>query len=415
MTDAACLFCRIVAGELPSTRVHEDELVVAFRDIAPRAPTHILVIPRAHPSAADLTEADAPLLGRLFAVAADLARAEGIADAGYRLVTNVGRWGGQTVDHLHFHLHGRPPVPLAARVRRAGPSVAGWRRRRLAGPRARRVLADRRRRRSTYPVGSVGAGPDRVAGRRADARSARRGARRPEPHPRDTVAYRPPESAPRVGARGRSTRSPCPADPDGGFIVIYEFADTGRRPRRRRTGRRTSRPVPARSSRRSGPSTSSARSGTTVVYYSWLPGSSKDPGAQAIQVALETLGQRVPRPGLSRPRSGYARLRPAGRDSTSTQARTSGALDLERVRAREVLARARAASRRSAGSGPGSRWRPSRRHRARAADRRRVGRAAGRRAGRGRSPRSGRASSRARRSRGGRRSGGRSRCPRDTR
>jgi histidine triad (HIT) family protein len=102
-----CLFCRIVRGEIPSDKVHEDDLVVAFRDIAPRSPTHILVIPRQHiASAADLTEADGPLLGRLFAATARIARDEGIADAGYRLVSNVGRWGGQTVDHLHVHLMG---------------------------------------------------------------------------------------------------------------------------------------------------------------------------------------------------------------------------------------------------------------------------------------------------------------------
>ena len=116
MTDApgaegtfveSCLFCRIAAGTIPSDRVHDDDLVIAFRDIAPRAPTHILLIPRRHiASAADLTEADAPLLGRLFAVAAEIARSEGIADGGYRLVSNVGRWGGQTVDHLHVHLMG---------------------------------------------------------------------------------------------------------------------------------------------------------------------------------------------------------------------------------------------------------------------------------------------------------------------
>jgi histidine triad (HIT) family protein len=102
-----CLFCRIVRGEIPSSKVHEDELVVAFRDIAPRAPTHILVVPREHiASVADLEESHGPLLGRLFGVAADLARSEGIAEEGYRIVTNVGRWGGQTVDHLHFHLLG---------------------------------------------------------------------------------------------------------------------------------------------------------------------------------------------------------------------------------------------------------------------------------------------------------------------
>ncbi len=107
MNAADCLFCRIVAGEIPSERVHDDEQVIAIRDIAPRAPTHILLIPRRHiASAADLVEADGPLLGRMFAVAADLARAEGIADAGYRLVSNVGRWAGQSVDHLHVHLMG---------------------------------------------------------------------------------------------------------------------------------------------------------------------------------------------------------------------------------------------------------------------------------------------------------------------
>ncbi len=102
-----CLFCRIAAGSISAELLHEDDLVVAFRDIAPRAPTHILLIPRRHiASAAELTESDGPLLGRLFAVAADLARSAEIADGGYRLVSNVGRWGGQTVGHLHVHLMG---------------------------------------------------------------------------------------------------------------------------------------------------------------------------------------------------------------------------------------------------------------------------------------------------------------------
>jgi diadenosine tetraphosphate (Ap4A) HIT family hydrolase len=106
-TPTDCLFCRIIAGEIPAERLHDDGLVVAIRDIAPRAPTHILLMPRRHiASAAELTDADGPMLGRLFAVAAELARAEGIADGGYRLVSNVGRWGGQTVDHLHVHLMG---------------------------------------------------------------------------------------------------------------------------------------------------------------------------------------------------------------------------------------------------------------------------------------------------------------------
>jgi histidine triad (HIT) family protein len=102
-----CLFCRIVAGEIPSTRLHDDELVIAIRDVAPRAPTHILLMPRRHiGSAANLVESDGPMLGRLFSVAAELAGLEGIADDGYRLISNVGRWGGQTVDHLHVHLMG---------------------------------------------------------------------------------------------------------------------------------------------------------------------------------------------------------------------------------------------------------------------------------------------------------------------
>lgn len=107
MTSASCLFCRIVAGEIPSDRVHEDDLVIAFRDIAPQAPTHILVVPREHiASALDLTEADGLLLGRAFTVAAEIARAHGIAERGYRMVSNVGTWGGQSVDHLHWHLLG---------------------------------------------------------------------------------------------------------------------------------------------------------------------------------------------------------------------------------------------------------------------------------------------------------------------
>jgi len=105
--DPACLFCRIVAGEVPADRVHEDDLVIAIRDIAPRAPTHVLFLPREHiASALELTAADGPLLGALFGAAAAFARSEGLADAGYRMVTNIGEWGGQTVGHLHVHLLG---------------------------------------------------------------------------------------------------------------------------------------------------------------------------------------------------------------------------------------------------------------------------------------------------------------------
>lgn len=105
-----CLFCGIADGDIPSEQVHSDDLVVAFRDIAPRAPVHILVIPREHvPSAAALAEDDGPLLGRIFAVAADLARREGIAESGFRITTNIGTLGGQTVAHLHFHVMGGRP------------------------------------------------------------------------------------------------------------------------------------------------------------------------------------------------------------------------------------------------------------------------------------------------------------------
>ncbi len=106
MTET-CLFCRIVAGGIPSTKVREDDQVLAIRDIAPQAPTHVLVMPRRHvASLADLTDGDAALLGRIFAVAAEIARDEGIEAEGYRIVANHGRAAGQSVDHLHFHLLG---------------------------------------------------------------------------------------------------------------------------------------------------------------------------------------------------------------------------------------------------------------------------------------------------------------------
>ncbi|HEY7828736.1 MAG TPA: histidine triad nucleotide-binding protein [Candidatus Limnocylindrales bacterium] len=107
MADPDCLFCRIIAREIPAERVYDDDVVIAIRDIAPRAPTHVLFLPRRHiASAAGLTEADGPMLGRLFGAAADFARAQGLTEDGYRLVTNVGDWGGQTVAHLHVHLLG---------------------------------------------------------------------------------------------------------------------------------------------------------------------------------------------------------------------------------------------------------------------------------------------------------------------
>jgi histidine triad (HIT) family protein len=104
MTDE-CLFCKIAAGTIPATIVHSDDEVVAFRDINPQAPVHVLVIPREHiVSAAELTPAQDPLWGRMLHVAQSIADDEGQTDAGYRIVTNVGRNGGQTVGHLHIHL-----------------------------------------------------------------------------------------------------------------------------------------------------------------------------------------------------------------------------------------------------------------------------------------------------------------------
>jgi histidine triad (HIT) family protein len=102
-----CLFCRIIAGELPSSQVYSDDSVVAIRDIAPQAPTHILLLARKHlASPADLGKADLALVGKICGVATELAKREGIAEGGYRLTLNVGRDGGQTVDHLHVHMLG---------------------------------------------------------------------------------------------------------------------------------------------------------------------------------------------------------------------------------------------------------------------------------------------------------------------
>lgn len=102
---ADCLFCRIVADEIPADVVFEDETVIAFRDINPRAPTHVLAIPRRHlDSIADVTDADADLLAALFSAMRHVAEDAGLK--GYRIVSNVGAESGQTVFHLHFHLLG---------------------------------------------------------------------------------------------------------------------------------------------------------------------------------------------------------------------------------------------------------------------------------------------------------------------
>lgn len=101
------LFCRIARGEIPATVVYQDDDIVAFRDISPQAPTHILLIPRKHiPDVLALAADDASLLGKIYAVAARLARDEGLAESGFRVVVNNGPDAGQSVPHLHFHLLG---------------------------------------------------------------------------------------------------------------------------------------------------------------------------------------------------------------------------------------------------------------------------------------------------------------------
>ena len=99
-----CLFCRIIAGEIPSSRVYEDDTILAFRDIAPQAPTHILVIPKAHISGCDgVTAENSAVVAHIFEVIPQIARAEGLT-GGYRVVSNCGSDAGQTVPHLHFHI-----------------------------------------------------------------------------------------------------------------------------------------------------------------------------------------------------------------------------------------------------------------------------------------------------------------------
>jgi histidine triad (HIT) family protein len=104
--NSDCLFCKIVAGTIPSKRVYEDDLSLCFADINPEAPTHLLIIPKEHiASQAHAQEEHAALLGHLMAKAASIARSSGL-DRGYRVVINTGPDGGQTVDHLHLHLLG---------------------------------------------------------------------------------------------------------------------------------------------------------------------------------------------------------------------------------------------------------------------------------------------------------------------
>lgn len=107
-----CLFCKIVAGEIPSTKVYEDDAVLAFRDINPQAPTHILVIPKNHiASVAEITGDNSGAIAHIFEVIPAIAKAEGLEN-GYRIVSNCGPDAGQTVHHLHFHILGGRELAL---------------------------------------------------------------------------------------------------------------------------------------------------------------------------------------------------------------------------------------------------------------------------------------------------------------
>ena len=107
-----CLFCKIVAGIIPSTKVYEDETVFAFRDINPQTPTHILVIPKTHiASVNDVTTENSAVIAHIFEVIPAIAKAENLT-GGYRVVSNCGADAGQTVHHLHFHILGGKPLAL---------------------------------------------------------------------------------------------------------------------------------------------------------------------------------------------------------------------------------------------------------------------------------------------------------------
>lgn len=111
------IFSKIIAKEIPADVVYEDDEVLAFKDINPQAPVHILIIPKKEiPTVNDVTEADAPLLGKLFVVAKQIAAEQGIAEGGYRLIVNCRDHGGQEVYHFHLHLMGGHPMgPMVAK------------------------------------------------------------------------------------------------------------------------------------------------------------------------------------------------------------------------------------------------------------------------------------------------------------
>ena len=106
-----CLFCKMAQGTMQVDKLYEDDVVFSIRDIHPRAPVHVMVIPKQHiPTAMELTDEQGPLLGRLFAVAAQVARREGLDERGYRLAFNVGEDAGMTISHLHLHMLGGRPL-----------------------------------------------------------------------------------------------------------------------------------------------------------------------------------------------------------------------------------------------------------------------------------------------------------------
>jgi|SRR3989339_949250 len=112
MTD--CIFCKIAQKEIPTELLYEDEDVIAFNDIAPKSPVHILIVPKKHiDSVNNLEEENKELLGKLVLVAKDIAKEKGISGTGYRLIFNTGRDAGQTVDHIHLHLMGGEKLPFA--------------------------------------------------------------------------------------------------------------------------------------------------------------------------------------------------------------------------------------------------------------------------------------------------------------
>ena len=107
-----CIFCKIIAGQLPSTKVYEDETILAFRDIAPQAPTHVLVVPKAHiEDCNSITAENSALVAHIFEIIPEIAKAEGLVN-GYRVVSNTGADSGQTVPHLHFHILGGKAMEL---------------------------------------------------------------------------------------------------------------------------------------------------------------------------------------------------------------------------------------------------------------------------------------------------------------